>query len=133
MTLLRGTAKKIVSDIDSIVTFSPDGKQFAFLRGNPSQGEVSVILANADGTAERPLATRKMIPGPLISGLAWSPNGKVIVWPATYSDASGIYTTLVEVQLADGSQRTINSQRWWRLGDLAWLRDGSGLVFTSRE
>ena len=132
MPVLGGTAKKLVSDIDSIVTFSPDGKQFAFVRGNPSQGEVSVILANADGTAERPLATRRMVPGPF-SGPAWSPDGKVIAWPATYSDASGIYTTLVEVQLADGSQRTINSQRWWRLGDLAWLRDGSGLIFTARE
>ena len=91
-----------------------------------------MILANADGTAERPLATRRMVPGPF-SGPAWSPDGKVIVWPATDSDASGIYTTLVEVQLADGSQRTINSQRWWRLGELAWLRDGSGLVFTARE
>ena len=132
MGVLGGTAKKLVSDIDSNVTFSPDGKQFAFVRGNPSQGEVSVILANADGTAERPLATRRMVPGPF-SGPAWSPDGKVIAWPATYSDASGIYTTLVEVQLADGSQRTINSQRWWRVGDLAWLRDGSGLVFTARE
>ena len=132
MGVLGGTAKKLVSDIDSNVTFSPDGKQFAFVRGNPSQGEVSVILANADGTAERPLATRRMVPGPF-SGPAWSPDGKVIVWPATYSDASGIYTTLVEVQLADGSQRTINLQRWWRLGELAWLRGGSGLVFTARE
>src|SRR5947207_12967983 len=112
--------------------FSPDGKQFAFVRGNPSQGEVSAILANADGSAERPLATRRMVPGPF-SGPAWSPDGKVIAWPATSLDGGVIYTTLVEVQLADGSQRTINSQRWWRIGDLAWLRDGSGLVFTARE
>src|SRR5438874_3806629 len=130
--VLAGTAKKLVSDIDSNVTFSPDGKQFAFVRGNPSQGEVSVILANADGTAERPLATRRMVPGPF-SGPAWSPDGKIIAWPAMSLDGGVIYTTLVEVQLADGSQRTINSQRWWRLGDLAWLRDGSGLIFTARE
>src|SRR6266571_3959511 len=85
MPLFGGTAKKLISDIDSMVTFSPDGKQFAFVRGNPSQGEVSVILANADGTAERPLATRRMVPGPF-SGPAWSTDGKVIAWPATSLD-----------------------------------------------
>src|SRR5437870_1519436 len=37
MNALGGAARKLVTDIDSVVTFSPDGKQFAFLRGYPLQ------------------------------------------------------------------------------------------------
>src|SRR5207237_3005810 len=37
MPVLGGASRKLVTDIDSVVTFSPDGKQFAFLRGYPLQ------------------------------------------------------------------------------------------------
>jgi eukaryotic-like serine/threonine-protein kinase len=132
MPVLGGTAQKLVSDIDSVVTFSPDGKQVAFVRGSPAQGKVALLVANVDGTAERPVATRRLTPGPL-SELAWSPDGKIIVWPATNSDTGGNYMSLVEVRLADGSEKTISSLRWLRIGSLAWLTDGSGLVFIATE
>ena len=132
MPVLGGTATKLITDIDSNVTFSPDGKEFAFLRGYPLQGETAVMVANADGTSERKLAPGKLAFGPF-GNPAWSPNGKVIAYPAEITDANGNFMTLSEVQVADGSEKPISSQRWWRIGRLAWLRDGSGLVFTARE
>jgi eukaryotic-like serine/threonine-protein kinase len=132
MPVLGGASRKLIVDIDSVVTFSPDGKQFAFVRGYPAQGEEAVLVANADGTGERKLFTRKFGLGPL-NVPAWSPDGKIIAYPVDNQDATGRYVSLLEVHVADGSEKTIGSQRWWRIGSLAWLRDGSGLLFTARE
>ena len=130
--VLGGASRKLITDIDTVVTFSPDGKQFAFLRGYPLQGETAMLVANADGTSERKLAASRLAFGPF-GNPAWSPNGEVIAYPAEIADATGNYMTLGEVRVADGSEKPITSQRWWRVERLAWLRDGSGLVFTARE
>jgi eukaryotic-like serine/threonine-protein kinase len=132
MPALGGTARKLITDIDSVVTFSPDGKQFAFLRGYPMQAESAVLVANTDGTPERKLAIRSLGIGPF-GDPAWSPDGKIIAYPALNTDANGDFMTLVEVRVADGSEKPISSQRWWRIGRIAWLRDGSGLIFTARD
>ncbi|PYS67032.1 MAG: hypothetical protein DMF73_20280, partial [Acidobacteria bacterium] len=49
--VLGGSRKILVRDIDTAVTFSPDGKRFAFVRGDPPRSEASLIVANADGTS----------------------------------------------------------------------------------
>jgi serine/threonine protein kinase len=131
MPALGGAAKRLITDIDSVVTFSPDGKQFAFLRGYPSQGELALLVANADGTSERKVATSEIPGGDSIGDPAWSPDGKVIAYPAESTHSNG--KTILEVQVADGSARPISSQQWWQVERLAWLRDGSGIVFTARE
>jgi hypothetical protein len=80
---LGGATKKILANVNSPVTFSPDGKQLAFVRS--TSGEDTLMLANSDGTGEQKLATLKWpesfsgggrggaaVPG---GGPAWSPNG----------------------------------------------------------
>jgi eukaryotic-like serine/threonine-protein kinase len=133
--VLGGAAKKLIVDIDSPITFSPDNKRLAFVRFVPDKGESLLMLANVDGTEERRLAVRKYPdtfsrdnPGP-----SWSPDGKVIACNAGSTDAIGPYMNLVEVRMADGTIKPITSQRWWGVGHAVWLADGSGLVFTARE
>jgi hypothetical protein len=140
MPVLGGVTRKLIVDINSTVTFSPDDKQLAFTRGYPdTRWESALMVANADGTAEQKLAVRKdpdffpthalwESPAP-----AWSLDGKVIACPAGRADASGSYMTVVEVSVADGAVKPITSQRWWEVGQIAWQRDGSGLVLTARE
>ena len=41
--------------------------------------------------------------------------------------------SVLEVRVADGSARPLTTQRWWRVGRIAWLPDGKGLVFTGQE
>ena len=130
MNALGGTATKLVTDIDTNVTFSPDRKQFAFVRGYPSAGKISLIVANVDGTGERPLATRPITPGNF-GDPAWSPDGKIIAYPVQNSDANG--WTIQQAQVADGSVTTINPQWWWQPDYLRWMPDGSSLIFSARE
>ena len=47
--VLGGTPQKLVTDIDSNITLSPDGKKFAYLLGNnPKVGEYRVITRSVE-------------------------------------------------------------------------------------
>jgi Tol biopolymer transport system component len=136
--VLGGAARKLVIDIDSTVTFSPDGKQFAFIRGAPAKAETALIVANADGTAERKLAIRKEPDNfsnwpRARNAPAWSPDGQSIAAPAGSRDADGPFESVIEVRLADGAMKPVTSRKWWRIEGVEWLRDGGGLVVSAGE
>ena len=61
MPVLGGTPRLLIRDIDTPISFSPDGTQFAFVRGVPGKGEVRVLIAKADGSGERVLVTRSAV------------------------------------------------------------------------
>ena len=70
----------MVKDIDSPATFSPDGKQFAYIGGLAGDTNiVEVHLANADGNFNRVLAAIPAFLPDQNYGPAWSPDGKTIV------------------------------------------------------
>ena len=56
---LGGASRKIIEDVTSPVTLSPDGTRLAFLRTNFPRGETALVVANADGAGERQVAVRK--------------------------------------------------------------------------
>src|SRR5271168_785357 len=78
MPVLGGTPRQLIRDIDSPLTFSPDGKQFAFMRGVPERSDVELRVANADGSNDHLLASLPDWPG-FMFGAAWSPDGKTIL------------------------------------------------------
>jgi serine/threonine protein kinase/dipeptidyl aminopeptidase/acylaminoacyl peptidase len=126
--VLGGTPKKVMRDVDSPVTFSPDGKQLAFMRGEPETGTNALIVAGADGTGERRLAARKLpqfyeIP-------AWSPDGKSIAVSAGNTTA-GKEMSVVAVNVEDGTESPMTAEKWMAVGQVVWLADGSGLVLSA--
>jgi serine/threonine protein kinase/Tol biopolymer transport system component len=137
--VLGGVSRRLLTGVDSPITFSPDGDRFAFVRVDRGSGESALVVANADGSGEHTLAIRRppdvyvtdirLTNGWAGSGPAWSPDGKVI--------ACGVgrfaRQQVVEVSTSDGSEKPIGSQSWQFVGRLAWLPDGSGLVMTATE
>jgi serine/threonine protein kinase/Tol biopolymer transport system component len=73
--VLGGTPRKLMDDVDSAVSFSPDGQQMVYLRDSSTDASSSLIIAHADGTNERVLSK---LPLPGYSDPAWSPDGKWI-------------------------------------------------------
>ena len=127
--VLGGTPTKVLDNVYSAIGFSPDGKQFAFMRRN--QNNTELIVANTDGSGQpRTIATRKQPDSFSTSGPSWSPDGKRIACGIFTGTGTG-YSTLVEFPVEGGEPRNIGSDKWAVIGRVIWLPDSSGLIMTA--
>jgi Tol biopolymer transport system component len=77
LPMLGGTAQKIVHDVDSDITFSPDELRIAYLRQNqPEVGKYQLLTNTLDGNDEKTLQVGPVTNTPF--DLAWDPNGNRI-------------------------------------------------------
>ena len=124
---LGGTPRKRAYDVDSRVTFSPDGKRMCFFRGVPQNNEERLIVFDLEQGKERVLASAV---APIsLRQPAWSPDGnRIAAIEAHGGEARG--TLIVTYGVEDGRREPVGKERWVFAVDLAWLRDGSGLVIS---
>jgi Tol biopolymer transport system component/tRNA A-37 threonylcarbamoyl transferase component Bud32 len=127
--VLGGTARRLIADVDSRVTLSPDGKRLAFVRQSSAKSESALMVANEDGSGERQVAVRKS-PNAFIS-VSWSPDGKTIASAVNNFEAGVEYLSLVEVPVQGGVERPLTPKHG--VWDLAWVPDGRGLVVDTQE
>jgi len=131
MPVLGGTPHLAMQGgIDFGSSYSPDGTEFAFLRSNSGLGRVDVLIAKADGSDERVLATRPYRDEDFI-GVAWSPDGKTIAFTASEATKK-LRSSLWAISVADGSVREIYSAPD-AIGRPRWLPDGRGLLAPIRN
>ena len=127
--VLGGTPQKLVTDIDSNISLSPDGKKFAYLLGNnPKVGEYRLIIRSAEGGDEKTIAK-----GPLnevVFDLAWSPDGKTIVMPLSQpGDALGGMNA-IDVETGKRNPFLISKDLFFSRP--VWMPDGNGLLGLAR-
>lgn len=131
--VLGGVAKRLPNSPDSAISFSPDGKMFAYVHASATSGRSLLMVANADGSGNHPIAERKQpeyfLPYP--SAPAWSPDGKAIAC-AVRSGEKDYNARLVSVGVEDGAEVTLTAKPWTSIRRLAWLADGSGVVMTAQ-
>ena len=129
-----GTSVKVLEKIDGPVTFSPEGKQFAFVRGNyPTPGHSALVIANIDGTGEQDLAVKNYPDrfAPIFfTGPAWSPDGKTIA--ATVATTGG-QSQILSFSVADGKEQNLSQQSWPFAGRVEWLPDMTGLLVVAGD
>jgi DNA-binding winged helix-turn-helix (wHTH) protein/Tol biopolymer transport system component len=125
--VLGGPVRRMIADVDSPVTFSPDGSQFAFQRAVVPHNVVELRIANADGSSDHVLATiQNGDPGLFQPGPSWSPDGRTIVCPFRILDKE-IRWILASISVPNGAVREIYSDLA-AFGRPVWLSEGNLLM-----
>ena len=127
--MLGGTPRLLIKDVDSPITFSPDGQRFAYLHEVHDSPNFDLIIAKSDGTAERelfskfPLASDSYTP-------AWSPDGKTIVIPISQptKDALG---GILAVDVATGKREIVATSPEHIYYDPVWMPNSRELLVSS--
>jgi eukaryotic-like serine/threonine-protein kinase len=128
--VLGGSSRLLVKDVDRQVGFALDGSRFAFIRVYPGRSS-SILVANADGTGERTLASRGTPNEFYYAGPAWSPDGRTIA--AVAYDGPGRRMAVVSVDPGTGAVTTVNDKRWDYVFSLAWMPDGAALIVAATD
>ncbi len=126
--ILGGTSQKVLEDVDTAITFAPDGQRFAFVRQYPATLETAVVIAQTDGSNEQKLATRKSPKMFAIDGLSWAPNGELIAVASSNTGATGPSMQLVGIRVKDGGEECLSAKAWGNLKQVVWRNDGRGLM-----
>lgn len=132
---LGGAVEDLPNVSCSGITFSPDGKRFAYVVSSSSSGGTLLRTANADGTDDQVITLIKnpsffVFPGP---SLSWSPDGQTIACATKVVDESGDYGAIMGVNVADGKMSPLTTTRFPWVQNVAWLPDDRGLVFSANE
>jgi eukaryotic-like serine/threonine-protein kinase len=132
---LGGTPKKLIEDVDSTITFSPDGKRFAFMRHTSQNNEDIIFTVDATTMEMQEVIRSKQAGYDYFSARpAWSPTGDRILIGAGKREGGFIGNMVIgEIDLADRSFRAVDEGKFFAVGNFAWYADGSGFLCAGRE
>jgi len=130
-SVLGGAPRVLVEDVDSPVTFSPDGRHIAFLRELHDSGNWDLLLAKTDGTIERSIFKGRPLPSDSHVP-AWSPDGKTIAIPIVQptKDAIGGFAA---VDASSGQQQNVAIAPNRIYYAPTWMPNGSALITTAMQ
>ncbi len=132
--LLGGSTEEIKNiTTGAAITFSPDGKQIAFIESRSPINENHLMISDADGANKRTLLRAKGDSRSLANfnanPVAWSPEGGEIACAVDEKNETGAMKAgIILVNPADGSERFISDKRWDYLENLTWT-DAENLAF----
>ncbi len=137
---LGGSPRRVIEGVNSPIGWSPDGRQFAFVR-SPFDGPSMLLVADADGTNERTIATRALPSQFLSFGMlstpsgqgasihpAWSPDGKTLALIGFEPVGEALIRQAVFVDVATGAQHSIPLRDKASADGIEWLDESHLLV-----
>lgn len=129
---LGGVPKKVLSNISSPATFSPDGKRISYVRGNSPEGPASqLVVANTDGSDVHAIASGKIAVDWFEDrGPSWSPDSKLIAVGKRKLNKAG-YSTGISLYDLAGKESALVEKLAGEVARMIWLTDGSGLVYSA--
>jgi serine/threonine protein kinase/Tol biopolymer transport system component len=130
MPTLGGTLQKVLADVDSAVTLSPDGRQLAFVRDSSKKHNSALIVANEDGSEEHQVAERTLPDG--FEDVAWSLRSASLAAIVGQRMAGTSTVGLVEIPAGGGPERWLSSERWVSTAGLAWMPDERTVIVAAQ-
>lgn len=125
--VLGGVPKAVVQDIDSNISFSPDGQRMAYIRANdPEIGKYRILSANPDGSNESVLLITQSTRGGDPRHLSWSPDGKVIAYE--YPSSGDALSYIETFDPSSKKVKTLAALKDEQVTDLKWLPGGRSLL-----
>lgn len=136
---LGGAQRLILENVNTAVSFSPDGSQMAFVRSNNAVDPADLVIASVEGGGSSVLVRRTLADNRFFSsdmrgpGPVWSPDGKSI---ACVTHGLGPKLTEVLLEVIDVESRTskpVNAGPWHHVSRMTWLGDGSGWIVAATD
>ena len=123
--VLGGSPQRVLEDIDSRISFAPDGERFTFVRGAPAQGLNYVMIGSTKGGEPKQLAQLEKPDQLQLNAPSWSPDGKTIL-VGVQSLRDGPHNAAFAVDATTGAARNIGG-RW------VFVHDSSGCLMADRS
>ena len=132
--IFGGESRKIAADLWSEFSVSPDGRQVAFPRANPTENKSFIVAAETDGSGERIVAARTdpdfyagWGPAPV-----WSPDREHLT-AVTGRHGSG-EMRIAEINLQTGDERELKTQDFWEVIEyVSWTSANELLVAAQKK
>lgn len=136
---LGGAQRSILQNVNTAVSFSPDGSRMAFVRSNNAVDPADLVIAPADGGSSSVLVQRTLTDSRFFSsdmrgpGPAWSPDGKSIACVTHGLAAKLTEVSLEVIDVDSGTARPMKAGPWHNVSRINWLSDGSGMIVAATE
>ena len=127
MPTLGGATRKLFTDVDSPVAFSPDGRRFTYERCAAADNHIDIRVASTDGSGDARLATIGNVSCFMYqAGLSWSPDGRVLAIPLKHFGKPERWVVHI-LSMADGTVRELYASPN-AFGRPTWLPEGNALL-----
>ena len=128
--VLGGPTIKVMDDYLGVgqpnaITFSPDGKQFAFLRNlKESPGTTALVVSSIDGKNQRNMAVSQR-PEVFLRSASWSPDGEFVACVVLNLSGS---QEIALIRVFDGAVSKVPGYSTDAIRQVVWRPDGRGLL-----
>lgn len=121
-----------IADLNSSIAFSPDGRQFAYVKNNRGANPSELAISDADGRNEKVVAVSPEGMKFTARGISWAPDGSKIAAVVSYSEGGSAFD-LVTVEIGSGRLQPLTKNHWSRLASVSWLSDENGLIIAAQK
>jgi eukaryotic-like serine/threonine-protein kinase len=129
---LGGTPETVLDDVAVTISFSPDGKQFAFIRLDGAKHQSYLLKAEPDGSNVHIVATKKEPQTFSDVGPAWMPDGQHVAVVSRENVALEGHGIEI-VDLGTGTSTPLGNLNWTSIGRLSWRSSPDAVVFAGFE
>lgn len=140
VSTLGGQSKKLVFDVDSRVSVSPDDEQLAFVRHDPTDGGDTIFIVDNDGKNLKPFIMTKDVGFNKFGDVGWLNDGKRLLINGYENIQDPNHKIkFIAVNKSDKKvsspkeSKLLNEQGWVAAYNFKLLRDGTGFVFVGKE